>query len=85
MDGRRARGLQPESVALSSVELLLPILGHATSRTRDGLVERVMARLRQDGTLEVLLGGVVPEPVLLGLEGLDDGMAFGGGMAARVL
>ena len=75
-DGSIHRGL---------VQLALPVRWHAASRTRHGLAERMVMRRSEDGTLEHLLGRVIPEPVLAGLEALDDRMAFSGGMPARVL
>jgi hypothetical protein len=69
----------------NSVELLLPALRNPAGRSGHGLVQRVMVRRREDRTLEILLGGVIPEPLLIGLERLDDRMAFGAGMAAGVL
>ena len=42
-------------------------------------------RRSEDGTLEELLGRVIPEPVLAGLEALGDRVALSGGMPARVL
>src|SRR6187401_2386757 len=63
----------------------LPVRWHAASRSGHGLVERVVMWWSEDGTLEELLGRVVPEPVLARLEALDDRMAFSRGMPTRVL
>jgi len=57
------------------MQLPFPIGRDATGRSRHGLVQRVMSRGRQLRTVPELLGGVIPEPVLLRLVGLDDAMA----------
>src|SRR5689334_9180762 len=68
-----------------SVEMVLPVVRHAALRSGHRLVFRVTVRRRQRGTLAVLLRFVVPEPVLAGLEALDDRMAEVRRMMARVL
>ena len=67
------------------IQMPLPVRWHATGRSGDGLVERVMARRSQGGTLEVFLGRVVPEPILAWLEALDDWMPRIDGVVTRVL
>jgi len=67
-----------------SVEVTLPIPGHPTRGSRHQLVERVMMRRSKGWTLDVLPGGVVPEPVLAGLVGLGDRMISLAGVAVRV-
>ena len=67
------------------MELPLPTRRHAAGRSWHWLVERVVMRRSEDGALQELFGRVIPEPVLAGLEALDDRMAFGGGMPARML
>src|SRR5690242_16113640 len=71
--------------ACSSVEVTLPVPGHPTCRSGHRLVERVVMRGSEHGAVEILLGGVVPEPVLPGLEALDDRMPGVGGVVAGVL
>jgi len=56
------------------MELTLPVTRNATDRAWHRLVERVMMRRGQRRTLEILLGGVIPVPVLARLEALDDRM-----------
>jgi hypothetical protein len=67
------------------MELPLPVPWHATGWARDRLVEGVMRRRGQGRALEILLGGVIPVPVLARLEALDDGMADGARVMERVL
>jgi hypothetical protein len=67
------------------MQLVFPVSGHATGWSGHGLVDRVMVRRSQDGTLEVLLRRVVPEPVLARLVALDDRVLLGSGMVARML
>jgi hypothetical protein len=67
------------------MELLLPVVGHATRGSGHGLIDRVVLRLRQLGALAELIARVVVEPVLSGLEAPNDQMAGGGRMAAGVL
>src|ERR671914_491728 len=67
------------------MELALPVEWHSTHRARHRLVERVVARRSQRRTFEILLGGVVPEPVLAGLVTLDDRVLALVGMARSVL
>src|SRR5258707_6968746 len=65
--------------------MALPVRWHAPGRSGHGLVERVVVRRSENGTLEELLGRVIPEPVLAGLEALDDRVAFSAGMPTRML
>jgi len=61
----------------ASMELALPVTGHSTGWAGHRLVERVIMRRGQDRSFEILLGGVIPIPVLVRLEALDDRMADG--------
>jgi hypothetical protein len=70
---------------VASVQLPLPSCGHAAGWSRHGLVERVMLRRSEDRALHVLLGNVVPEPVLARLVAPDDRMLCIGGMLTRML
>src|SRR4029079_6281877 len=79
------RGRSPAWTLLASVEVTLPVPGHPTRRSGHRMVERVVVWRSEHGSLEVLLGGVIPEPVLAGLEALDDRMPGVGGVAARML
>jgi hypothetical protein len=63
----------------------LPVSWHATLRSRDRLVERMVMWRRQLWTVDVLLSRVVEEPVLAGLIALDDGVSAFLRMVARVL
>lgn len=67
------------------MQLIFPVAGDATGWSGHGLLERVMVRRSQDGSLEILLRHVVPEPVLARLVTLDDGVLRSAGMAARML
>src|SRR6516165_2069878 len=51
-----------------------PVAWHAVLRSRDALVERMVLRRGEHRAVEGILGLVVPEPVLAGLEALDDRM-----------
>src|ERR1700722_9734861 len=55
-----------------SVEVSLPVRRDLPGRARGGLGQRVMVRRRQLGAVVVLLGLVVPEPVLTRLEAPND-------------
>lgn len=63
----------------------LPVSRHATPRSRDRLVDRMVMWRRQLWTVDVLLRRVVEEPVLAGLIALDDGVSAFLRMVARVL
>lgn len=69
----------------ASVQATLPVGWHAAGWTRHRLVERVMERGSQLRALEVLVAHVVVEPLLTGLEAVDDGMLPRRRMLARVL
>src|SRR5664280_2429103 len=73
------------SLDTSSVQVALPVSGHAPGRSGHRLVDRVVLRRSQDGTVGVLLRGVVPEPVLVRLVAADHGMPGVGRVVARVL
>jgi hypothetical protein len=77
-------GAVGESV-IPSVEVTLPVPGHPTRGSRHRLVERVVKRRSEGRPLDVLLGTVVPEPVLGRLVALDDRMARFSGVATGVL
>src|SRR5437879_2820591 len=81
-------GTAPGRISRSSsisVQVSLPIPWHAASRSRHGLVGRVVPGCDQLGTVEVLLRRVVPEPVLARLVALDDRVPGVSGMVAGVL
>ena len=65
--------------------MILPVARYPTPRSRHRLVERMLARRSQLRPVDVLPARVVKEPVLAGLEALDDGVSFVLGMAACVL
>ena len=67
------------------MQLIFPVAGDATGWSGHGLLDRVMMWRSQDGSLEILLSRVVPEPVLARLIALDDGVLRSAGMAARML
>jgi hypothetical protein len=67
------------------MQLIFPVAGDATGWSGHGLVERVMMGRSQDGSLEILLRRVVPEPVLARLVALGDGVLRSAGMSARML
>ena len=69
----------------ASVEVPLPVRRDAAGGARGGLIEWVVLGRRQCGTVVVLLGLVVPEPVLTGLEAADDGVPALLGVLAGVL
>ena len=66
------------------MEVTLPVPGHPTGGSRYRLVKRVMMRRSKGWALDVLTGGMIPEPVLAGLEGLGDRMIGLAGVAVRV-
>src|ERR1700677_1560816 len=82
--GKRS-GRSPASPASAaarrSVQLALPVGGDTPGWARSGLVERVVLRRRQLGAFVVLVGGVVPEPVLPRLEAAHDGVVRTGVLA----
>ena len=65
--------------------MTLPVSGHPTRGSRHRLVERVVTGWSEGRSLEVLLGAVVPEPILARLEALDDRMTGFSRVAAGVL
>ena len=67
------------------MQLLFPIRRDATGWPRHGLVQRVMSRGCELRTVPNLLGRVIPEPVLIRLVALDNGMASRSGVVAGVL
>jgi hypothetical protein len=62
-----------------------PVSRHTPFGTRYGLGGRVMCRRSQRGAVGVLVGRVVPEPLLARLEALHQGMVTGLRVLARVL
>src|SRR4051794_7801999 len=69
---------------LGSVQQVLPVRRHLAGRAGHRLVDRVTGRRRELGSGDVLLGLVVPEPGLAGLEAAGDRMAGRAGMGCRV-
>jgi hypothetical protein len=67
------------------VQLALPVRRDAAGWSWHRLVERVVMRRCEDGTLEELFLHVIPEPILAGFEALGDRMALSGGMSAGML
>ncbi len=63
----------------------LPVSRHVTLWSWDGLVEGMMVGGSQLGSVRELIRLVVPEPVLLRLEALDDRVPSLGRMMTRVL
>ena len=57
------------------VEQIFPVGRHEPEWPGSGLVERVMQRWGERGDSDGLLGLVVPEPLLVGLEGGGDRVA----------
>ena len=72
MHPRPARLSGPDELALA--ELALPVAWHASDRARDALLKGMAVRWRQLGADHEVVGAVVVEPVLAGLEALDDRM-----------
>lgn len=68
-----------------SVQVSLPIWGHAPFRTRHRLVERMMSRRSQGRTFEKLLGCVVEEPFLAWFVTVNYRMSGFGYVVAGVL
>jgi hypothetical protein len=60
-------GLRP-----ASVEVILPVCGDGVGRAGNRLVERMVLRRSELGSLHVVIGRIVVEPVLVRLEGADD-------------
>ena len=71
--------------ACESVQLALPAWRYSTGRSGDRLIQRVVMRWRENRTIQVLLGLVVPEPVLARFVALHDGMSRAVRMTAGVL
>jgi hypothetical protein len=71
--------------AAASVQVPLPVAGHMAGRTGCGLVRWAMGRLGQGRAVGVLLGRVVPEPLLSRLETLRQRMVAGRRVPAGVL
>jgi hypothetical protein len=67
------------------MQMALPILRYMAFRSRNRLPGGVMVRRSQDRPVRVLIGRVVPEPVLARLEALYEGMAAVVCVFARVL
>ena len=67
------------------MQLTLPARGNTAGWSGHGLVERMMVRRSQVGTLEVLVGRVIPEPVLTGFVALDHRVPRRRVMGRRVL
>src|SRR4051794_35199362 len=67
------------------MDLAAPVRWYPTRGPRRRLVGRAVLRVGQPGAVVVVLGRVVPEPVLAGLEALDDGMTGLGRVLGRVL
>ena len=63
----------------------LPVRRDPIRGSRHRLVQRMLVWRRQGKAFDVLLIGVIPEPVLAGLVALDDRMPGLGGVAGRVL
>ena len=63
----------------------LPVSRYVTPRSWDRLVEWMMVWGSQLGSVRELIRVVVPEPVLLRLEALDDRVPSLGRMMTRVL
>ena len=63
----------------------LPISRYVSLRSWDRLVERMVVRRSQLGSLDELVRLVVPKPVLLRLETLDGRMPSLGRVMTRVL
>src|SRR5436190_12156300 len=82
---KKTRASRDRLPAATSVQQSLPAWGDPAGGARHGLLQRVVPRRDQLRTLEKLLGRVVPEPILAGLEALGDGMAGSGGVAACML
>ena len=55
--------------------LVRPVVGHPAARSWDGLILGSAIGRREFGPVVVLVGSVVPEPVLAGFEGPDDRMS----------
>ena len=58
----------------TSVQVALPVSGDTAGWSRYRLGQRMVLRWSQDRAVGVLLGGVVPEPVLVRLEASYDWM-----------
>lgn len=67
------------------MKLLFPVRRHAAGRAGHRLIQGVVMRRRQLGSIRELIGPVVVEPVLAGLETLNDRVTRAPGMVAGVL
>jgi hypothetical protein len=68
-----------------SVQVALPVDRHAAPWSGRRLIERMMRGRSERRSVGELVGAVVPEPVLTGLETLNHRVAALRGVAARVL
>lgn len=67
------------------MEMSLPISRHAPGRAGHGLTQRVMWRRRQFRAVDIVVAGVVPEPVLTRLVAANHRMPGIGSVVTRVL
>ena len=67
------------------MQVPLPIRGDPASRRGHRLVERMVLRWGEGRTFGELLGGIVPPPVLAGLEAADQPVLRLGGVVAGML
>src|SRR6516165_7538473 len=58
----------------SAIQMPFPVRGHGADGSWDRLVNGVAGRVGGVGSVSELVGAVVVEPVLFGLEALDDRM-----------
>jgi len=63
----------------------VPVRGNRACRAGDGLIRRMAVRRGEPRTVERVARAIVVEPVLAGLEALDDRMSAPLGMSRRVL
>ena len=72
-------------MAAGSVQVVLPVGGDPAGWPGNRLVQRVVFGRGEGRTAAVVVGAVVPEPVLTRLEAADDRVAGGSCMGAGVL
>jgi hypothetical protein len=60
---------------MSSMQVLLPVVRHTVGWSGHGLVERMVMRRDEFGTVDVIVRGIVVEPVFARLEAVDHRVA----------
>jgi hypothetical protein len=71
--------------AVSVHQKLLPIGGNSSRWSRYRLIERVVQRWRESGSIEELVRAIVPKPIFTGLKTSDNWVTGRMGVCCRML